>query len=93
MDVILRKSDKKDKKYKVTIGNKTIHFGSAGSSDYTIHKDLSRKNLYIKRHQAREDWNNPLTAGFWSRWLLWNETDINKSIKDIEKRFNLNIKI
>lgn len=87
------KSNRKEKKFMVTIGDNTIHFGSAGSSDYTIHKDLKEKILYIKRHEAREDWTNPLTAGFWARWLLWNTTTISSAIKDIEKRFNLNIKL
>ena len=46
--VYFEKSDKKDKKYKVTIPNynngttKTIYFGAAGYSDYTKHKDKKR---------------------------------------------------
>ncbi len=51
--VYLKKSDKPDKKWMVIIGNKTIHFGSAGMSDYTIHKDPERKERYIARHIKR----------------------------------------
>jgi hypothetical protein len=29
------------------------------------------------------------TAGFWSRWLLWNKPTIKESYMDIKKRFNL----
>ena len=25
------------------------------------------------RTSAREDWQDPATRGFWSRWLLWSE--------------------
>jgi hypothetical protein len=93
MEIILRKSDKKDKKFKVTINNKTIYFGNKGSSDFTINKNEITKENYLKRHQKRENWNldGILSAGFWARWLLWNKDTIDKSVKDIENRFNIKI--
>ena len=70
-----------------------IHFGSSNFSDYTKHNDEKRKTLYLKRHQAREDWTQSgvKTAGFWARWLLWNKKTLNASVDDIEKRFGLKI--
>jgi hypothetical protein len=69
---------------------KTVDFGQKGYEDYTIHKDPKRKELYIKRHSGMgEDWNDPLTPGFWSRWLLWEKPTIQESLKFIKKRFNL----
>ena len=60
--------------------------------DFTIHKDPERKERYIERHSKNEDWHNPLTAGFYSRWILWNKPTITESIKDTNRRFkNLNI--
>jgi hypothetical protein len=93
-DIIFRKSTKEEKKYMVTIGRKTIHFGSAGMSDFTKHKTEDRKRLYILRHKVRENWKKSgiKTAGFWSRWILWNKPTLTGSIKDTEKRFNINIK-
>ena len=89
------KSDKPEKKYKVIVsdGNilKTIYFGSSMYEDYTMHKNDTRKKLYIDRHKSKEDWNNPFTAGFWSRWILWNKKTILASIKDTEKRFKMEI--
>lgn len=89
------KSDKPEKKYKVIVsdGNtlKTIYFGSSMYEDYTMHKNDIRKKLYIDRHKSKEDWNNPFTAGFWSRWILWNKKTILASIKDTEKRFKMEI--
>jgi hypothetical protein len=64
----------------------SIHFGARGYDDFTTHKDEKRKANYIKRHQPREDWTNPLTAGFWSRWLLWNLPTIKASLADVKKR-------
>lgn len=69
---------------------KTTHFGSAGMSDYTQHKNKQRKNLYILRHEKREDWNDPTTPGALSRWILWEIPNLKKAIANFKKRFNLN---
>ena len=37
---------------------KTTHFGQKGFSDFTIHKDKSRKEKYLTRHEKRENWND-----------------------------------
>tara|TARA_Y100000004_G_C8892414_1_gene402629 strand:+ start:284 stop:574 length:291 start_codon:yes stop_codon:yes gene_type:complete len=67
---------------------KTTHFGAAGMSDFTIHKDEKRKQRYLNRHRARENWNAPMTAGALSRWILWNKKTRSASIKDFKNRFN-----
>lgn len=66
---------------------KITHFGADGYDDYTIHKDEKRKELYIKRHQKKEDWNNPTTAGALSRWILWNKPTLIESIEDYKNKF------
>ena len=83
---VLSKSNRAAKKYMVRVGNKTIHFGAAGYGDFTTHKDPKRKAQYIARHKNNEDWNNPETAGFWARWLLWNKPSIKDSIADLKHR-------
>ena len=71
MQIIISPSDKPTKKFEARIdGRKSVYFGQAGARDFTIHKDLERKNRYLDRHSKNEDWNNPLTAGFYARWLL-----------------------
>ena len=96
--VVLTPSSRKNKKWMVIMkskGNrlKTVHFGQKNYSDMTLHKDPDRKNNYISRHKKREDWlkSGVETAGFWSRWILWNKPTLKDSIKDTEKRFNLKI--
>jgi len=93
-------SDNPKKKYMVKYINpttdniNTIHFGAAGMDDYTITKDLNQKNRYIKRHSGMgENWTKSgiYTAGFWSRYLLWNLPTLQASIKDIESKFNIKI--
>ena len=84
------KSDKPNKKYFIiTSKGRKIYFGAAGMSDFTKHKDERRKELYINRHKARENWEKLGidTPGFWSRWLLWNKPTINESYADIKRRF------
>ena len=69
---------------------KTIHFGARGMSDYTQHKDKSRRKNYLARHGGMgEDWNDPMTAGALSRWILWGKPSLRESFNDFKKRFNL----
>jgi len=92
MQVKLIKSPKKDKKFRVYIEDIAIvDFGGAGYSDYTIHKDLSRKKRYLARHKKNEVWSKSgiTTAGFWSRWLLWSEPSLEKAKKLISKKFDV----
>ena len=77
----------------ITPEGKKIHFGQAGASDYTINKDPKRKESYISRHRAREDWSKSGidTAGFWAKNLLWSETTLSEAINKMNKKFNIEI--
>lgn len=82
-------------KYKVVLFDKnrnklrTLHFGASGMSDFTIHKDVERKKRYIKRHTARENFDDIKTAGFWAKNLLWNKETISASKEDISRRYKI----
>lgn len=100
MVYILCKSTRKDKKYMVMDTEKgdIIHFGSKNNKDYIIYNEENKymandkKRAYIKRHsKLNEDWTNIKTAGFWSRWILWNMPTLDESIKNVEERFNIKI--
>ena len=93
MKIYLSKSSRDEKKWMVEIDGKTVHFGAKGAEDFTMHKDPLRKAHYITRHQKRENWkfSGIKTAGFWSRWLLWNKPSIKASIQDIEEKFDVDI--
>ena len=82
-------NDSRYKYFIITSSGKKVRFGAKGYEDFTIHKDEERKQRYIKRHQARENWakSGIDTAGFWSRWLLWNKKTIKDSYEDIKQRF------
>ena len=87
------KSSHINKKYDVIqLPHKLItRFGDSKYSDFTQHKDEERKQNYITRHKVNEDWTDLNKAGTWSRYILWNKKTIKTSIKDMEKRFNINI--
>jgi hypothetical protein len=91
------KSSRPEKKYMVTIEkngrNKTIHFGDSSMKDYTKFSPSTReshKSAYVSRHSKREDWSDPSTAGFWSRWILWgNSSSVSKNLQDAKRKYKL----
>ncbi len=56
-----------------------------------MHKDEARKQRYIDGHKNNETLSKSGidTAGFWSRWLLWNLPTKKNSYMDIKRRFNI----
>jgi hypothetical protein len=66
---------------------KTVHFGAKGYESYPDHQDMQRKMSYISRHEARENWKDPMTSGALSKWILWNRTSLSASYKDFMNRF------
>ena len=100
VSVVVDRSKAEGKKLRATFtysdgSRKTTNFGGAGYEDFTIHKDKVRKQRYLDRHNKRENWNDPTTAGALSRWLLWNEESLSKSFDDYVNRFDLegNLKV
>ena len=79
-----------NKKYVATFSDGSkVQFGAKGYTDYTLSKDKKRKELYLARHESRENWNNPFSAGALSRWILWNKPTVQASIRNYKIRFNL----
>jgi hypothetical protein len=76
---------------------KTIKFGAYGMKDFTVYSkmDISDdmkqkyKRNYLARHKVTENWDSPDTAGFWSRWILWNLPTISASLSDVKRRYGL----
>jgi hypothetical protein len=76
-----------------------IDFGDLRYKDFIIYNldfgksvaDIHRER-YLSRHAPQEDWSNPYTAGFWSRFLLWEKRNLKSAIKNIEKMLGVKIK-
>ena len=97
MNLYIIKSSRKNKKYDLLDNDKKyiLSYGDSRYSDYTIHKDDARKQRYIDRHRKNEDWSKSgiYTAGWWSRWTIWHLKTLEASIRDINKKFNINVKV
>lgn len=64
---------------------KTVNFGMKGSAGtFADGATEEKRKAYIARHRVREDWTDPTTAGFMSRWVLW-EARTNAEIEKILK--------
>jgi hypothetical protein len=92
----LEKAKAKGKKWTVRLTvngrNRVVHFGDASAQDYTQHHDKSRREDYLRRHKAREDWSKSgiATPGFWSAHLLWGpHTSIAKNLKAVRKAYDI----
>ena len=87
------KSTRPEKKYMAIFEKngrrKTTHFGAFGMSDFTKHRDVSRKKRYLARHKKNENWNNPTSAGALSALILWNKPTLKASIADYKRKFHL----
>jgi len=90
----VRPSHKKEKKWDAVFEKngreEVIPFGQKGYSDFTKHKDVTRKARYLKRHSGMgEHWQKPDTPGALSKWILWNKKTFRASLADFKKRFRL----
>lgn len=95
--IYLYESDKPTKKYYIEFTNpktgrvKKTYFGATGYEDYTMHKDDERKDRYLSRHKANEDYTNIYSPGALSKFLLWNKKTLPASIKDTNTKFGVKI--
>ena len=62
-----------------------------------LKNELNKKKIHSKMMNVsssmKEDWSKSgiMTAGFWSRWLLWSEPDLDKAKNIIKKKFKISI--
>ena len=98
----VKPSPKEGKKYQATFCHCTgetkcsdkdrtkMNFGQDGSSTYLDNHSKEKRTAYIARHQVREDFNKPMTAGSLSYHLLWGKTtSLRENIAYFKKKFNL----
>ena len=89
--ISLNFSTKPNKKYVIEFSEprKTIHFGSKTGITYLDHKDKIKRENYLKRHKANENWDD-VNAGSLSAFILWGpSTDLNTNLSKYLKRFTI----
>ena len=73
----LRPSWRAGKKWAVKYKGRYIHFGAAGMSDFTKHRDPARRASYRRRHagiylkDGRAAYTVKTSPAYWSWHLLW----------------------
>lgn len=92
--LFIKKSHLPEKKYDAVFEHngreKLISFGASGYTDFIKSGgDIKRRERYNARHKTREHWNDPMTAGALSKYILWNKPTLAGSIKDFRSRFNV----
>ena len=78
---------------------KLIKFGAVNYKDYIIYNkeegktvaDKKKRN-YLARHRPKENWDNELSAGYWSRWVLWNKPTLEQSFDYMKKHKLITLK-
>ena len=91
--VSYEKSNRKDKKYKVTLDDgKSYHFGLKDSVTYIEGATKEKRNAFLARHL-----NNPLekklienlvpSPALFSVYLLWNTNSIDKNVEILNKKW------
>lgn len=89
--MLLQKSTRKGKRFMAIFANgKVIHFGLDGGKTYIDEGNKIKRQNYLARHEKRENWNDPYSAGALSRWLLWGEsTSLEANRKAFLNKFKL----
>lgn len=101
----LRKSRREHKKYVLKGDGITTHFGDSRYKDFVLmntkgskwyepskeEREKTRAN-YRRRH-AKDNLDDPTSAGALSYYLLWNKPTLKASIQDYEKRFGIKVNV
>lgn len=88
--MIFKPSTRKNKRLMVQFSNGVVvHFGQKGAKTYIDEGDKIKRNNYIARHGASEDWTDPYKSGTLSRFLLWETTDFEKNHQEYMQKFNV----
>lgn len=97
--VSVQKSDNPAKKFMafflVNGKRKKVHFGAVGYNDFILYQRYGKtvanmhRQRYITRHQRREDWSDPTTAGCLSRYILWEKPTLKSAIAFYRSKFRV----
>ena len=84
MNIVIKKSNRKDKRYKAIIPTNqldhVVHFGSDKHENYLDHKDFDRMRNYRRRASKQGNVFNFKKPLFWSFNLTWSEPDYEEAI-------------
>ena len=91
MDVVISKSENKNKKLKAVIdGKKTVHFGHPQYQDFTIHNDSKRRDNYIAITSKQDHSKQNVASPAWmSRFILWEKQTLKGAVESANKNIQI----
>ncbi len=90
---ILRKSNKKNKRFDIIMDDHMHSFASATGKTFIDHQDEKKKEAWIARHKGDKNYNKFHSGIHTARKLLWTEPKLKDAIKKYEKEHNVKIKV
>ena len=92
-EYILKKSNRKDKKYVIEMPRygHSHHFSAKDSKTFVNHKDKTKKKNWEARHKDDKGYNSKHSGIYHSKKLLWSEPTLEKAISKYEKEHNVKI--
>ena len=92
---ILKKSPRNNKRFRIIMSDPTPHFhdfGQKNGKTFIDGRTEKERQNWINRHKSNKNWNSFHSPIYQSRFLLWEETTLDKAIKKYEKKNNVKIK-
>ena len=68
---------------------RTVRFGTSSNFALNHQKSEDDRKNYIRRHTVNENFDDPLSAGSLSRYILWEGRDWRANVRAFKRRFNL----
>ena len=90
---ILKKSNRKGKRFEIIMDDHSHHFASDVGKTFIDHKDEKKKDAWIQRHKGDNNYNSKHSGIYHSRKLLWSKPTLKEAIKEYEKEHGVKIKI
>jgi len=90
---ILKKSDRKGKRFVIIMQGMKHHFGSDIGKTFIDGRTEKEKQNWVARHKKDKNWDNKHSGIFFSRYLLWTEPTLKDAIKKLEKLLDVKIKV
>jgi len=90
---ILKKSDRKGKRFVIIMQGMKHHFGSDIGKTFIDGRTEKEKQNWVARHKKDKNWDNKHSGIFFSRYLLWTEPTLKEAIKKLEKLLDVKIKV
>ena len=88
---ILKKSNRKGKRYEIVMSDHSHHFGSSDGKTFAAGRSDKEKDSWFARHKNDKNFDSKHSAIYHSRKLLWNKPNLSSSIKAYEKEHGVKI--